>query len=125
MRFVDGKRAIVTGGGTGIGRAITSRLLAAGAEVTIAGPIMDVLEATAVELQEEIEGAVIRCALCDITITAQIEEAMTMAAAGGTLGDCQDFRVWRGIMGNKETQYVTTERTLDTERHPRPTAGRH
>ena len=35
--------------------------------------------------------------------------------------DCQDFRVRRGIMGNKETQYATTERTLDTERHPRPT----
>jgi hypothetical protein len=31
-------------------------------------------------------------------------------------GDCQDFRVRRGIMGNKETQYVTTERTLSTER---------
>ena len=39
--------------------------------------------------------------------------------------DCQEFRVRRGIMGNKETQYVTTERTLDTERHSRSVAGRH
>lgn len=39
--------------------------------------------------------------------------------------DCQEFRVQRGVMGNKETPYVTTERTLDTERHSRPAAGRH
>lgn len=30
--------------------------------------------------------------------------------------DCQEFRVRRGIMGNKETHYVTTESALDTER---------
>src|SRR3546814_290056 len=41
------------------------------------------------------------------------------------LGDCQEFRVRRGIMGKKETQYVTTERALDTERHSRPAAGWH
>ena len=28
--------------------------------------------------------------------------------------DCQDFSARRGIMGNKETQYATTGRTLDT-----------
>ena len=31
------------------------------------------------------------------------------------LGDCQDFRVWPGIMGNKESHYVTTQRTCHTE----------
>ncbi len=30
-------------------------------------------------------------------------------------GDCQDFRVWPGIMGNKESHYVTTQRTCHTE----------
>nr|WP_255326539.1 helix-turn-helix domain-containing protein [Sphingobium sp. EM0848] len=39
--------------------------------------------------------------------------------------DCQEFRVRRGIMGNKETHYVATQRTFDTERHSRPVAGRH
>jgi hypothetical protein len=24
-------------------------------------------------------------------------------------GDCQDFRVWAGIMGKKETHYVSTQ----------------
>lgn len=32
-----------------------------------------------------------------------------------TLRDCQDFRVWPGIMGNKESHYVTTQRTCHTE----------
>ncbi|MBB3980370.1 hypothetical protein GGR44_000001, partial [Sphingobium fontiphilum] len=34
--------------------------------------------------------------------------------------DCQEFRVRRGIMGNKEIHYVTTQRAFDTERHSRP-----
>jgi transposase, IS5 family len=33
----------------------------------------------------------------------------------GTLGDCQEFRVWAGIMGKKESHYVPTQRTCDTE----------
>ena len=30
------------------------------------------------------------------------------------LGDCQDFRVWAGIMGKKESHYVPTQGTGDT-----------
>ncbi len=30
-------------------------------------------------------------------------------------GDCQKFRVWAGIMGKKDPQYVTTQRTYDTQ----------
>ena len=29
--------------------------------------------------------------------------------------DCQKFRVWAGIMGKKEPQYVTTQRAYDTQ----------
>ncbi|PHP16606.1 hypothetical protein CG471_27150 [Sphingobium sp. IP1] len=32
-----------------------------------------------------------------------------------SIRDCQDFRVWPGIMGNKESHYVTTQRTCHTE----------
>ncbi len=45
-----GKVALVTGGGRGIGRAITQRLVEAGANVAIASRKLDVLEATAAEL---------------------------------------------------------------------------
>ena len=41
--------------------------------------------------------------------------AMLVAELEQRLGDCQDFRVWPGIMGNKESHYVTTQRTCHTE----------
>jgi len=47
---LDGKVALVTGGGRGIGKAIAARLADAGAHVVIASRKLEVLEATAQEL---------------------------------------------------------------------------
>ena len=47
---LDGKVALVTGGGRGIGKAIAARLAGAGARVVIASRKLEVLEATAREL---------------------------------------------------------------------------
>ncbi|MBS7267475.1 MAG: SDR family NAD(P)-dependent oxidoreductase [Candidatus Freyarchaeota archaeon] len=47
---LDGKVAIVTGGGSGIGKAITEGLVEAGANVVIASRKFEVLEKTAKEL---------------------------------------------------------------------------
>jgi dehydrogenase/reductase SDR family member 4 len=49
---LEGKNAIVTGGGRGIGKAITQRLVEAGARVAIASRKLDNLEATAREFSE-------------------------------------------------------------------------
>ncbi len=48
---LEGKTAIVTGGGRGIGKAITARLAEAGANVVIASRKLDNLEDTATELE--------------------------------------------------------------------------
>jgi len=49
---LEGKNAIVTGGGRGIGKSITARLVEAGANVVIASRKLENLEATAAELAD-------------------------------------------------------------------------
>ncbi len=51
--LLAGRRALVSGGGTGIGKAIATELAAIGAEVTIAARRRDVLEAAAVEIAQQ------------------------------------------------------------------------
>ena len=48
--LMDGRVVLVTGGGTGLGRAAAAELRACGAEVLICGRRIDVLERTAAEL---------------------------------------------------------------------------
>ena len=48
--LMEGRVVLVTGGGTGLGRAAVAELRACGAEVVICGRRADVLEQTAAEL---------------------------------------------------------------------------
>jgi NAD(P)-dependent dehydrogenase (short-subunit alcohol dehydrogenase family) len=59
------RRVLVTGGGTGIGRAIAHAFLAAGDDVTIAGRRMD-------PLQKAAEGTAIKTVQLDVTDEAQV-----------------------------------------------------
>jgi NAD(P)-dependent dehydrogenase (short-subunit alcohol dehydrogenase family) len=54
----EGQRILVTGGGTGLGRAMAERLLALGAEVYIIGRRASVLEATAAEMAAKSAGRI-------------------------------------------------------------------
>ncbi len=56
--LLAGRRALVTGGGTGIGRGIAHTLLQAGADVVLAARRRDVLEATAADLRSITGGRV-------------------------------------------------------------------
>jgi NAD(P)-dependent dehydrogenase (short-subunit alcohol dehydrogenase family) len=81
-RTLEGRTALVTGGGTNIGRGIARRLLEHGAVVTIAARRREVLEATAEELRREVEGAVVHVAVGDVTNGQDMEDAVAVATAG-------------------------------------------
>jgi 3-hydroxybutyrate dehydrogenase len=73
-RELDGRHALITGGGTGIGAATAELLSAAGARVTLIGRRLEPLEAIA----DRIQGAAISC---DVTDPDQLARAFEIARA--------------------------------------------
>ena len=84
MSTLSGQTALVTGGGTGIGRAIAIDLAAAGANVVVCGRRMEPLEETvqAVNHSSGVASAVI----CDLTDPEAIEScAFALLSEHGTI----------------------------------------
>ena len=67
---LQGRHALVTGGGRGIGAAIARQLLAQGAHVTVLGRRLDVVQALAAELPERLHA-----------VSADVADADQVAAA--------------------------------------------
>ncbi len=74
-----GRRAIVTGGSKGLGKAIAAELLAEGAQVAICARNAGELDATADELRKE--GGTVVALRCDVTDPDQVTEFIGAAAA--------------------------------------------
>ena len=66
------KVIVVTGGGTGLGRSMTTQFLQLGAKVAITSRKLDVLEKTAQELRDETGGEVLAIA-CDVRKHQEVE----------------------------------------------------
>jgi len=73
--LLKGKRILVTGGGTGLGKTMTRGFLQAGADVIICGRRKSVLDETATELHEETGGNISTYQI-DIRSAEAIDEMM-------------------------------------------------
>ncbi|WP_235917498.1 SDR family oxidoreductase [Hymenobacter busanensis] len=81
---LQGKTIIVTGGGTGLGRAMTTYFLQLGANVVISSRKLDVLEKTAQELRDQTGGQVLPVQ-CDVRKYDEVEALLqrTIETFGG------------------------------------------
>ena len=70
--LLAGRRILVTGGGTGLGRAMGERFLELGADLAICGRRADVLEGTAAKFGAR-HGRPVATAVCDVRDAAAVE----------------------------------------------------
>ncbi len=73
--LLQGKRILVTGGGSGLGAAMGRRFLELGAELFICGRRLELLEATAAELRQN-PGGKVTAIRCDIRDGAAVDSMM-------------------------------------------------
>jgi NAD(P)-dependent dehydrogenase (short-subunit alcohol dehydrogenase family) len=110
--LLRGKRALITGGGTGLGKAMAKRYLELGAEVYICGRRPEVLRSTCEDLASA-TGGHIHGHPCDIRELAAIEEYVARIwrdgpldilvnnAAGNFLARTEDLspNAWQTVIG--------------------------
>src|ERR1700704_2930694 len=82
---LDGRRALVTGGGRGIGLAAASALAAAGAHVTLAARTQAEIEAAAAAIRARGDQAA--ALVLDVTDLAAMRDAIAQAAPFDMLGN--------------------------------------
>jgi NAD(P)-dependent dehydrogenase (short-subunit alcohol dehydrogenase family) len=81
---MQGKRILVTGGGTGLGRAMAEKYLSLGADIYICGRRKQVCDATAAELMAQHGGSVKTFGL-DIRDAAAVDDMVEQIFAEGVL----------------------------------------
>lgn len=117
-----GKHALVTGGGTGIGLAIAEALADAGAEVTITGRRMEVLEEVAsgrkglhpLQMDVALEASVVDGTAAAVAARGPVQICVANAgiAEGKTLQKT-DMELWRKIMAiNLDGAFLTIRESL-------------
>ncbi len=97
-----GKRILVTGGGTGLGKEIARGFASHGAVVYICGRRLGILEETAAELSRETGGKVVAIA-CNIRDPESVEQMVAAAWADGPL---------TGLVNNAAANFIAPTKDL-------------
>ena len=98
---LDGRHAVVTGGGRGIGAAIVHELARRGACVSILGRNQKVLDAESELVQSSVGGTEVSGFACDVT-----DEASVMQAFAGARGRFGDIAVLVNNAGQAESATI-------------------
>ena len=85
-QLLAGRRILVTGGGTGLGKSMAARFLELGAEVHICGRRKIVCDETATELMDQYGGRVVSHGV-DIRNSQAVDEMIEQIWTGGPLTD--------------------------------------
>lgn len=83
--LLQGKKLLVTGGGTGLGKSIGRRFIELGGHLVIAGRRLEVLDATAQAFRDAVPGAKVQTITCDIKDAGQVETMMARIWEDGPL----------------------------------------
>ena len=100
--LLKGKRFLVTGGGTGLGRSYALRMAELGAEVVICGRRGEVVERTAAEIAE-LHGVRATGIACDIRDATAVEAMFDRAFEDGPLS---------GLVNNAAGNFIARTETL-------------
>jgi len=76
-QLLAGKRVLVTGGGTGLGASIASRLAELGADIIVCGRRGEILEAFCEKVKGEVGRAAVCADVCDIRDPEAVEAMLT------------------------------------------------
>jgi NAD(P)-dependent dehydrogenase (short-subunit alcohol dehydrogenase family) len=99
---LKGKTIIITGGGTGLGKAIGTYCLKLGANLVITSRKLEVLEKTAAEMEADTGGSVLAVA-CDVRNYSEVENVLAKAI--------EKFGSVNALMNNAAGNFISpTER---------------
>jgi NAD(P)-dependent dehydrogenase (short-subunit alcohol dehydrogenase family) len=99
---LKGKTIVITGGGTGLGKAMGTYFLKLGANLVITSRKLDVLQKTADEMATETGGQIL-AVQCDVRDAAQVDELLQQALA--------KFGKVDGLLNNAAGNFISpTER---------------
>jgi len=101
--LMRGQRILVTGGGTGLGKAMAERFLALGADVAICGRRQSVCDETAAEWRTRFPGRRIDTFGVDIRIAQAVEEMVQALWQGGGL---------TGLVNNAAGNFIAPTESL-------------